>query len=86
MQIELQFLFSFLNHTELRVTLRDVGCTFVCSAQFSGFYIEADGQFLAGEFNVVAAIHFHPFIVAVQAKRTLLHFSIAHQVGGCLIR
>ena len=79
-QIELQFLISFLNHSELRVAFRDIGCSLVRPAQFARPDVETDGQCLAREFHVTAAIHLHPLVVAVEVQHTFLYLGIAHQV------
>ena len=79
-QIELQFLISFLNHSELRVAFRDIGCSLVRPAQFARPDVETDGQCLAREFHVTAAIHLHPLVVAVEVQHAFLYLGITHQV------
>ena len=86
MQIELQLVGSLLHHTKLRVALRDVRCSLVGATQFARLHIETDGQRLAGKFHVVAAIHFHPFVVSAQVQHTLLHLGVTHQVDRCVVR
>ena len=86
MQIELQLVGSLLHHTKLRVALRDVRCSLVGATQFAGLHIETDGQCLAGKFHIVAAIHFHPFVVSAQVQHTLLHLGVTHQVDRCVVR
>ena len=46
-EVELQLLRTFLNHSELGVALRHVRSTFVPSAQLAWLHIEADGECLA---------------------------------------
>ena len=81
MQVELEFVSPFLHHTELGVALRDVGCSFVGATQFAWLDIETDGECLAGEFHIVAAIDFHPLVVSAQVQHSLLHLRMTHEVN-----
>ena len=83
-QIELQFLITLLNDTKLCITFRYVGCALIHTTQFAGLHIEADGQGLARQFDVVCTVHLHPLIVATQTQRSLFDLGIAHQMSRCL--
>ena len=80
-QIELQSVLSSLNHSELCVAFRDIRSTLIHAAQLAWLHVETDGQFLAREFHVAAAIHLHPLVVSAEVQHTFLYPCVTHEVG-----
>ena len=84
-QVELQLLAASLHHAKLRVALRHVGGALVHAAQFTRLHVEADGELLARELDVVAAIHLDPLVVSAEVEHSLLDLGIAHEVDGRVV-